>query len=154
MGTQGGDGVADALGRVVDVLQDAVAEHRVVAAALGHVEQAVGVALHSAHPVGDAGLGGAALQGEQRVGAGVDDGDPVAEAGDGHREVAAAASGVEDVQRLPARGLDPAVQGVLEDVPDDGGTEGGAGAGGAGAQRRRLRVVVGDGRAHRVRHGR
>ena len=111
-----------------------MAQHHVVAAALDHVEEAVGVALDAPHPVGDAGLGGAALQREQRVGAGVDDGDPVAEAGDGHREVAAAAAGVEDVQRLAPRGLDPAVEGVLEDLPDHGGTERGAGA-------------------HRVRHG-
>ena len=78
-----------------------------------------------------------ALQGEQGVGAGVDHGDAVAEAGQGHGEVAAAAAGVEDVQRLPAGGLDPAVQGVLKDLPDHGGAQSGAG----------------DGRAHRVRHG-
>ena len=94
-----------------------MAQHRVVAAALDDVEEAVGVALDALHAVGDAGLGGAALQREQRVRAGVDDGDAVAEAGDGHREVAAAASGVEDVQRLPARGLDPAVEGVLGGPP-------------------------------------
>ena len=128
------DGVADALGRVVDVLQHAVAEHGVVAAALDDVEQAVGVALDGAHPVGDAGLRGAALQGEEGVGAGVDDGDAVAEAGDRHGEVAGAAAGVEDVQGVAPGGLDPALQGVLEDVPDHGGTKGCA-------------------RAQRVRHG-
>lgn len=105
-----------------------MAEHRVVAAAPDHVEEAVRVALDALHAVGDTGLGGAALQREQRVRAGVDDGDAVTEAGDGHREVAAAASGVEDVQRVPTRGLAPAVEGVLKDVPDHGGTEGGAGA--------------------------
>jgi hypothetical protein len=132
--TQGLDGVAHALGGVVDVLQDAVAEHGVVAAALDDVEQAVGVALDGAHAVGDAGLGSPALQGEEGVGAGVDDGDAVAEAGHGHGEVAGAAAGVEDVQGVAPGGLDPAVQGVLEDLPDHGGTKGCA-------------------RAQRVRHG-
>lgn len=120
-------GVAYALGGVVHVLQDAVAEHRVVPLALDHLEQAVDVALDTADPVGDPGLGGAALQREERVGAGVDDGDAVAEAGDRHREVAGAAAGVQDVQGVPAGHLHPVVEGVLEDLPDHGGTEGGAG---------------------------
>ena len=122
------DRVAYALGGVVDVLQDAVAQHRVVTAALDHVEQAEDVALDAADPVGDPGLGGAALQCEERVGAGVDDGDPVAEAGDRHREVAGAAAGVQDVQGVPAGRLDLAVESILQDLPDHGGTEGGAGA--------------------------
>ena len=143
----------DALGGVVHVLQDAVAEHDVVAAALDHVEEAVGVALDAPHPVGDPGLGGAALQREQRVRAGVDDGDAVAEAGDGHREVAAAAPGVEDVERLPSRGLDPAVEGVLEDLPDHGGTEGGAGAGQDRSAATSSGAWRATGWAHRVRHG-
>ena len=130
LGAQRGHGVAHALGGVVHVLQDAVAEHHVVAAALDDVEEAVGVALDAADPVGDAGLGGAALQREQRVGAGVDDGDAVAEAGDGHREVAAAAAGVEDVQRRPGPvALTRRSRASLQDLPDHGGTEGGAGAG-------------------------
>ncbi len=135
LGAQGGHRVADAFGGVVDVLQHAVAQHDVVPAALDHVEEAVGVALDAPHPVGDTGFGGAPLQGEERVRAGVDDRDAVAEPGGGHGEVAAAASGVEDVQRLTARGFDPAVQGVLQDLPDHGGTKRGAGS-------------------HRVRHGR
>jgi hypothetical protein len=130
-----------------------MAQHGVVATALDHVEQAVRVALDAPDPFGDAGLGGPALQREQRVRAGVDDGDAVAEAGDGNGEVAAAATGVEDVQHVPPRGLDPAVEGVLEDLPDHGGTQGRAGSRSVGAQRRRVRVVMGDGRAHRVRHG-
>ncbi len=128
----------------------------VEAAALDDIEEAEHVALDAAHAVGDPGLGGPALQGEQGVGAGVDDGDVVAELGDGHREVAAAASGVEHVEfgaRLAARDLDAAVEGLLQDVPDHGGTERGAGTGGVRARRRRLSVVVGGGRAHRVRHG-
>lgn len=128
------DGVADALGRVVDVLQHAVAEHGVVATALDDVEQAVGVALNRAYPVGDACLRGAAFQGEEGVGTGVDDRDAMAEAGDRYGEVAGAAAGVEDVQGVAAGGLDPALQGVLEDLPDHGGTKGCA-------------------RAQRVRHG-
>lgn len=129
-----------------------MAQHDVVAAPLDHVEEAVDVALDALHTVGDAGFGGAALQGEQRVRAGVDDGDTVAEACHGHREIAAAAAGVEDVQHLTARGLHPAVKGVLEDLPDHRGTERATGARGVGAQRRRF-GAVGDGRAHRVRHG-
>ncbi|CAM5662598.1 hypothetical protein SAURM35S_09863 [Streptomyces aurantiogriseus] len=130
---QCGHRVADAFGGVVDVLQDAVAQHGVVAAALDDVEEAVGVALYALDRSATPASAAPALQGEQRVGAGVDDGDPVPEAGDGHREVAAAAPGVEDVQRLTSRGLDPAVEGVLEDLPDHGGTESGAGSGGVGA---------------------
>ncbi len=105
-----------------------------MAAAVDDVEEAVDVTLHTAHAVGDAGLRGPALQREQRVGAGVDDGDAVAEAGDGHREVARAAAGVENVQGVAPGRLDLVVESVLEDLPDHGGTEGGAGA-------------------HRVRHG-
>lgn len=75
-----------------------------------------------------AGLGGAALQREERVGAGVDDGDPMAEPGDRHREVPGAAAGVQDVQGVPAGRLDLAVEGVLQDLPHHSGTEGGAGA--------------------------
>lgn len=86
------------------------------------------IALDTADPVGDPGLGRAALQREERVGAGVDDGDAVAETGDRHREVAGAAAGVQDIQGVPAGRLHPAVEGVLEDLPDHGGTEGGAGA--------------------------
>lgn len=105
-----------------------MAQHRVVAAAFDDVEEAVDVALDALDPVGDVGLGGPAFQREQRVRAGVHDGDAVAEAGGGHRELAAAASCVEHVERLPAGGLDPAVEGVLQDVPDHGGTERSAGA--------------------------
>lgn len=110
-----------------------MAQDRVVAAPLDHVEEPVGVALDALHAVGDAGLGGAALQGEQRVGAGVDDGDPVPEEGDGHREVPAAAAGVEDVERLTPGRLDPPLEGVLKDLPDHGRTEGGSGPRGVGA---------------------
>lgn len=134
LGAQRVHHVAHAVGGVVHVLQDPVAQHDVVATALDDVEEAVGVALDTLDTVGDPGLGGPALQREQRVRAGVDDGDTVAESGHGHREVAAAASGVEDVQRLPPGGLDPAVESVLEDLPDHGGTERSA-------------------RARRVRHG-
>ncbi len=122
------DRVAYALGGVVHVLQDAVAQDGVVARAVHHLEQPQDVPLHTADPVGDTGLGRAAFQREQGVGAGVDDGDPVAEPGDGHREVAGAATGVQHVQGVPADRLDPAVEGVLEDLPDHGGTEGGSGA--------------------------
>ncbi|GHI24318.1 hypothetical protein Shyd_56890 [Streptomyces hydrogenans] len=143
-GAERGHGVAHAFGGVVDVLQDAVAEHHVVGAALGHVEEAADVALDAGHQVGDPGLGGAALQREERVGAGVDDGDPVAEAGHRHREVAGAAAGVEDVQVGLPRAPDPAVEGVLEDVPDDGGAQG-------GARRARRRLTAED--SGWVRHG-
>lgn len=100
-----------------------MAQHHVVAAALDDVEQVMDIALDAVDPVGHTGLGGAALQREERVGAGVDHGDAVPELGHGHREVAAAAAGVEDVQGIRPPLLGPAVEGVLEDVPDHGGTE-------------------------------
>ncbi len=131
-GAEGGDRVADALGRVLDVLEHAVTEHDVEAVALDDVEQAVRVALDAPDAVGDAGLGGPALQREQRVGAGVDDGDPVAEPGERHRELARAATGVEHLEDVPTGGLDPAVEGVPQDLPDDGGAEGSPGAQGVG----------------------
>lgn len=112
-----------------------MAQDHVVSVALDDVEETGDVALHPAHAVGHAGLGRAALECEERVRAGVDDGDAVTEAGHRHREVAAAASGVEHVERLAPRGLDASVEGVLENVPDHGGTERSAGA-------------------HRVRHDR
>ncbi len=127
-GAQRLDRVAHALGGLVDVLQDAVAEHRVETAAVDDVEQAEDVALDATDPVGHPGLGRAALQCEERVGARVDDGDAVAEPGGGHGEVARAAPGVQYVQGVPADRLGLTVQSVLEDLPDHGGTKGGAGA--------------------------
>ncbi len=121
-----------------------MAEHGVVPLAPDHVEEAPDVPLDSADELGDAGLGGPALQREERVGAGVDDGDPVAEAGHRHREVPGAAARVEDIEGVLPGGLDPAVQGVLEDVPDDGGAQGGARRAGG-----RLSTEGGG----RVRHG-
>ena len=66
-------------------------------AGLDDVEQAGGVALDARGPSTPA-LGGAALQRGQRVGAGVDHGDPVAEPGERDREAAGAAADVEDVE--------------------------------------------------------
>lgn len=120
--------VPHALGGVVHVLKDSVAEHGVVPTAPDHVEQAEDVSLDSVDPVGDPGLGGTALQREQRVGARVDDGDPVAQACDGNGEVARTATRVQYVQGVPAGRLDLAVESVFEDLPDHSGTEGGTGA--------------------------
>ena len=58
------------------------------------------VALQAGDPAGEPALGGAALQRGQRVGAGVDDGDPVAGARERHGEAAGAAAGVDDVEAL------------------------------------------------------
>ena len=84
-------------GRVVDDLEDAVAEHDVGLAGLGDVEQVAEVALLAGDPVGHPGLAGAPVEGGQGVGAGVDDGDPVAEPGERDGEAAGAAADVEDV---------------------------------------------------------
>ncbi len=78
------------------MLEHAVAEHQVGAARLDDLEQPGGVALHRAHL--DAGLAGPALQRGQRVRAGVDDGDPVAELGERDGEPAGAAADVQDVE--------------------------------------------------------
>ncbi len=89
---------------------------------------------------GHAGLGRAALERGERVGAGVDDDDAVAEPGERHGEAAGAAADVDDVQRAPVTGL--AQQGV-EDAPDDGRPDGLAriGAGRPAATVRRTRPV-------------
>ena len=74
-----------------------MAQHHVGAGGAGDVEQVGQVALLRRRPVGDAGLAGPAVEGGQGVGAGVDDGDPVAELGQRDREAAGAATDVEDV---------------------------------------------------------
>ena len=90
------------LGRVVDDLEHAVAQHEVDAAGRDEVGEVLGVALHPAQPVGDAVLGRATGQRGQRVGAGVDDGDAVARRREPHRLAAGAAPEVEDVARRRA----------------------------------------------------
>ena len=62
-------------------------------------EQGTGVPLLGAHPVGDAGVRGTALQRGESVGAGVDDGDAVAEARERDRETPGATADVDDVER-------------------------------------------------------
>ncbi|CAM5707314.1 hypothetical protein SCALM49S_02078 [Streptomyces californicus] len=101
-GAQRLDRVAHALGGLVDVLQDAVAAHGVETAAVDDVEQAEDVALDAPDPVGHPGLGRAALQCEERVGARVDDGDAVAEPGGGRRRSRPCRPGVQVRQGVRA----------------------------------------------------
>ena len=96
--------LAEGDGGVVDDLEDVVAQRQVVtavaAAAAGQdLVQQVAVALEAADPRPDAGGVGPAAQGGQGVGAGVDDGDVVAEPGERDGEHAAAAADVEHAQR-------------------------------------------------------
>jgi hypothetical protein len=83
---------------VVDDLEDAVREDEVGAAGGDEVAERGGVPLPGGDAVGDAGLGGAALEGGEGVGARVDDGDPVAELGERDGEAAGAAADVDDVR--------------------------------------------------------
>ncbi len=102
--------------RVLDDLQDAVAEHHVGPAVRDQVGQRAQVALASADPVGDAALVGATREDGQRVGAGVDDHHLVAELGDPDREAAGASPDVEDGGRpIGVAGLEHVAQGVPHD---------------------------------------
>ena len=102
-GAHGAGDLAEGHRRVVDDLEHPVAEREVEPAVVGrrgqHLVQQVAVALDAADPVADAGGVGAAAQGGERVGAGVDDGDVVAEPGERDGEHPAAAADVEDAQR-------------------------------------------------------
>ena len=100
-GPQRGGDRGDHPGRVVDDLEHGVAQDQVDAARLDQAGERVAVALHGVHPVGDPGVGGPAGQRGERVGAGVDHGDPVPGLGERHGEPAGAAADVEHGQ-LPA----------------------------------------------------
>ena len=107
-------------GRVLDHLQDPVAEHQV-----GRVDQAreVGeVALLAGDPVGDPALAGAAVEGSQGVRAGVDDLDGVAELGQRHGEPTGATADVDDAG-LAAGGV-VALQHAAYAVPHHAGADG------------------------------
>ena len=72
-------------------------EHHVGTAGGGDVGECRQVALAGVD--GDAGLASPAVERGQRIGAGIDDGDPVAEPGDAYGRGAGAAADVEDVER-------------------------------------------------------
>ena len=91
-----------------------------VGAAAGHEPgQVVEVALHRSDAVLHPALGGPALQRRQRVGAGVDDGDPVAGLGQRDGEAPGTATGVDDVQTTAA-GVGLGQHGG-QHLPDHGG---------------------------------
>jgi len=96
-GEDGGDPGQGGRG-VVDDLEDAVAADEVDALALLE-RRAVGVALSPGDAVGDAEVGGAAVEGGEGVGAGVDDDDVVAELGERDGQASRTATEVEDPQR-------------------------------------------------------
>ncbi|OLB80459.1 MAG: hypothetical protein AUI14_06700 [Actinobacteria bacterium 13_2_20CM_2_71_6] len=106
----------DHLGRVVDDLQQTVAQDQVDAGGGGQFGQPVAVALDRGDPVGDPGVGGPAGQRGQRVRAGIDHGHPVPGLGQRDGEAAGAAADVEDQQALPALDL------RAESGPHHGGT--------------------------------
>jgi len=119
---QRGKGVVDRGGRVVDVLQDAVAEHQVGAGGADRRHDLAGVSLLGVDPVGDACLGRTALQRGERVRAGVEHHDPVPQPGDRDGETAGATADVHDVELPTARG-GPLGDQRVEGVPDDGGPD-------------------------------
>ncbi len=101
-----------------------MAEHH-VDPALGHqVGQRAQVALVAGDQVGDAALLGPAGQDREGVGAGVDDGDLVAELGDPDGETPGAATDVDD-PRQPRRRRRRR-RGPAQGVPDHGGAGGAA----------------------------
>jgi hypothetical protein len=85
-------------GRVIDVLEDAVAEHDIDARSGDGAREAADVALDGTHLPGETGLGRPALEGGQRVGAGIDDGDAMPEGSQGYGELAGATPCVDDVE--------------------------------------------------------
>jgi len=117
-------------GRVVDDLEDAVAQDDVGAVGPDDVEQAGQVAL----PAGDRDvvLASPAVECGQGVGAGIDHGDPVTERTDPDREATGASTDVEDVAR-------PVLHDGLEPGPDHGA----AGTAAAGLFARHVPTLAG-----------
>ena len=74
-----------------------MAQHQVDTALGRQLDEVAQVALESGDPVGDALLVGTTSEGGESVGAGVDDGDPVAPGSHPDREPAGAAADVEDL---------------------------------------------------------
>ena len=90
-------------GRIVDGLQQVVAQHQVRLAGRNDGAELVRVGLDSGDQVVDPGVLGAAVQDGQRVHRGIDDGHPTAKAGQRNRPGAASAAHVDDLRAGHAR---------------------------------------------------
>ena len=101
-------------------------EHEVSATCLDHVEQGLGITEHAAHG-GDACFGDAALEGCERIGAGVDHQHVVAELTDPDSEPSGTATEVDDAEwprtewptaaRPPRRPTPPRYGSRCDDAP-------------------------------------
>ena len=94
----------DGPGRVVDDLEQAVAQHEVRRAGRDDVAERVRIPLHRANPVVHPGVARPALQRGQGVRAGVDDRHHAPESRERHRPRAAAAADVQHPRRDPGPG--------------------------------------------------
>jgi hypothetical protein len=97
-----------------------VAQHHVGRAGLDVRLEVGNVTLDPGDQVGDAGLVGAPVEGRERVGTRVDDGDRVALPGQPDGEAAGAAADVDDPGTLLVEGR-RVLQPALDGVPDDAG---------------------------------
>ena len=120
VGTQHRDDRVQRGGRVVDEAEHAVAQDQVDTLVGCQLAQVAQVALQAGDPVGHSLLVGPAGEGGQGVGAGVDDGDPVALGRHPDREPAGAAADVEDL--LLPRALEQGADGVPDHRGAGGGT--------------------------------
>ena len=116
----GGDRCED-LRRIVDLLEDAVAQHEIGALGRDERRELVAVALHAADKIGDAGIDGTTAKARQRVRAGVDDRDPMSGLRERHGEAAGAAADVDHAEWLARSSIEFGSQ----RCPDHGGARSG-----------------------------
>ena len=103
---------------VLDDLQHAVAEHQVGGAGGDQALHRRQVSLPTLDQITHTALGCPPVEGGQRIGARIDDGDAVAALRQRNREPPGAATGVQDRQRRSGGGDQP-VESGLQPVPDD-----------------------------------
>lgn len=101
LGRQGRADGPKGVDRISDQPEDLVAEDQIDGTGYDQIRESGQVPLVAGDPVGHAVLVGTSVQGRQRIGARVDDRDPVAELGETDREPAGPAPDVEDFQTLP-----------------------------------------------------
>ncbi len=121
VGAKDSHDTAQRLARIVDDLEDAVAEHHVGGIGSEQLHQVRCVALNGIDPTTQTSLGGSPLQRCERVGTGIDHSHPVSLRGEGYGEPASAPARVDDVDVIPpclGRSFD---QSIGQHVPDDSG---------------------------------
>jgi len=119
--TQDGGDRCEDLRRIVDLLEDAVAQYEIGTLGCDECRELVAVALHAIDKIGDASIDGTTAKAGQRIGAGVDDRDPMSGPRERHGEAAGAATDVDHAEWL-AR---PSIEFGSQRCPDHRGARSG-----------------------------